>query len=1183
MAKTILGTDDDDGLDGTNGNDVIIGYAGDDILTGNGGNDVLVGDLFATDRIQLVSTDGLGTQADDVSLKGHFSGDGTHVVFESDATNLIPGGDTIGVRDIFSKSLVDGSLVLVSSDSMGARADGDSFDASYAAKGAKIVFTTNADNLFTGLSIPSGGIDGNNADDVVIKDLLTGQITLVSTNRAGQQADGASGHASFSPDSGKVLFESDADNLVLSDTNGVRDIFLKNLATGTVRLVSTNDDGAQANGSSYNAVFSANGRMVAFESDATNLSSHDSNGVTDVYAKNLVDDSVILVSSSKLGVVGNAASSTVSFSSDGMDAIFTSLASNLVAHDTNGASDIFVKNLVTGTVRLVSSNADGVQGNGASFGGVFSPDGTKIAFYSNATNLVSGDTNGVTDVFVKDLITGDVTRVSMGDLGVQGDGASLHITWSPDGTQLVFDSMATNLLSDPDSNGTQDVFVATVDVPAAGNDILDGGNGDDTLLPGAGADALIGGAGDDVALFRDQLDSGDTFDGGTGNDTLVIRGNYSGGITLNAGVTNIETIRMSGPFAYAITAVNGNVAPGATMTVDGSAVDASHWVHFDGSAVQNGGAFNFIGSAGADVLKGGGNIDTFDMSAGGIDTVYGGGSVGDMFDFGAAFDAADTIVGGGDATLSLDGNYSSGVTFAGTTMSGVSRIALGAGHDYALTLSSNNMNLLTNNFTVDASGLGAGHALTFSGAAQSAVIFQLTGAAGNDLLIGGGAADDFDMSHGGNDTVKGGAGDDSIIFGDTLTNNDSVDGGTGYDTLYATHLLSARGGQMLLTPGFVKNVECIDLSGAQGVNFATSNTFLSSGQTLTINGLYTVAGFKFDGSGELDGKFSITGGQFADTLTGGAGDDSFDISAGGADTVNGGNGNDTISIASANSILTGMHLNGDAGFDILQIGGDLFSTATLQQAQLNGIEEIVLTGDWLDTTKLTTTDTAVAAGASLQVDASAFQGTFDFDGSAETNGKFNLTLGSGVGGITTGAGDDIVNGLLAKSDSYYNGMGGNDTITGGYGRDTLIGGSGNDVLQGSYAGDVITGGSGSDTFRYTTLLEAYDNAGSVETITDFDAASDKFDLWFSVTGINSTVSLAVLNAQTMQATLANALNAAHLGLDHAVLVKATAGDMAGTYLVVDGNGTAGYQANNELLFDITGATHLSNLSLSDFI
>lgn len=411
-----------------------------------------------TSSVTRGSTSATGVQANDQSHQPVLSPDGTKVAFESYADNLVP-GDTNGQPDIFVKDLTTGAITLVSTNASGVQGDGWSYQPVFSSDGTKLAFSSASDNLVPG--------DTNNAWDVFVKDLTTGAVTLVSTSASGAQADGfQSSNPILSPDGTKVAFYSDADNLVPDDTDHLRDIFVKDLATGAITLVAASPynggagtNGGDQNGFTYAPSFSPDGTKIVFGS-TTGFGAGN-----DIYIKDLSTGTTTLVSVSASGVHGNGGSYDPVFSPDGTKVAFYTFADNLVPGSSNiEIGNIVVKDLTTGVVTLVSANADGVpQNNGEAQKPVFSPDGTKIAFYSAADNLVPG-VNGY-QVYVKDLITGAVTVISTSASGMQANGYSQLPGFSADGTKLVFESSASNLVPG-DTNGTSDIFVKDIAPPS---------------------------------------------------------------------------------------------------------------------------------------------------------------------------------------------------------------------------------------------------------------------------------------------------------------------------------------------------------------------------------------------------------------------------------------------------------------------------------------------------------------------------------------------------------------------------------------------------------------------------------------------------------------------------------------------------------------------------------------------
>jgi VCBS repeat-containing protein len=439
-------------------------------------------------QIALVSRDANGVQGNSDSVTPAFSPNGNWIVFNSDATNLVPAG-TNGSAHIFIKNLATGEVVLVSSNAAGGEGEGRSQSPVFSPDGTKVAFSSFAANLVAG--------DNNFSEDIFVKDLATGAVMRASTNASGNEVFGSSSEPVFTAD-GKVAFWSNASNLVAGDTNGAIDIFLKDLSTWSIVRLSTDSSGGQANGHSFEPTFSADGTKVAFQSYATNLVSGDTNGFSDVFVKDLLTGNVTLVSTDAFGVQGNGLSSGAVLSPDGTKVAFSSAATNLVPGDTNGEFEVFVKDLATGAIIRASTDADGIQGDSQSFNPAFSPDGTKLVFDSFSRNLVAGDDNGSWDVFVKDLGTGAITLVSSDPYGNESNQFSLGgAEFAPDGSSVIFQNWSSNFVAG-DANDSYDIFIKQLALEGGGTpDVVIGGSGNDILIGGPGNDTLTGGAGND--------------------------------------------------------------------------------------------------------------------------------------------------------------------------------------------------------------------------------------------------------------------------------------------------------------------------------------------------------------------------------------------------------------------------------------------------------------------------------------------------------------------------------------------------------------------------------------------------------------------------------------------------------------------------------------------------------------
>ena len=244
--------------------------------------------------------------------------------------------------------------------------------------------------------------------------------SVPSIERVNVANDGTQGNDSYvygacpaiSADGRYVAFISSASNLVDGDTNGFADVFVRDRKTGTIERVSLADDGTQANASSALPEISADGRYVAFRSTASNLVPGDTNGFTDVFVYDREIGTIERVSVAADGTQGDNHSHASSISADGRYVSFASSDSNLVSGDTNNRRDVFVRDRQAGTTERVSVANNGMQGNDDSMSPSISADGRYVAFWSGASNLVPGDTNGGSDIFVYDRQTHSIERVN---------------------------------------------------------------------------------------------------------------------------------------------------------------------------------------------------------------------------------------------------------------------------------------------------------------------------------------------------------------------------------------------------------------------------------------------------------------------------------------------------------------------------------------------------------------------------------------------------------------------------------------------------------------------------------------------------------------------------------------------------------------------------------------------------
>jgi Tol biopolymer transport system component len=277
-----------------------------------------------------------------------------------------------------------------------------------------------------------------------------------------------------SRDGTAVAFESAASNLTGQtcglitgcqslDKNSADDVFLYNVGDRSVTLISGLANGAPGNGASNRPSLNENGRRIAFASTATNLTNDTNGAVEDVFVRDLASGDIIVASTGTQGQ-GDKNSGSPSLSANGRWVSFDSKATNFAAGDSGGDTDVFIRDLETpGAIEQLSVKGDRSQASPGSLGVVggdstISANGQFVAFWSDSSNLVPDDTNGTTDVFVRDRVAGTITRITSTN-GAQGDGDSYSPALSLDGRFVALDSLATTLDSTGGSASSQDIFV----------------------------------------------------------------------------------------------------------------------------------------------------------------------------------------------------------------------------------------------------------------------------------------------------------------------------------------------------------------------------------------------------------------------------------------------------------------------------------------------------------------------------------------------------------------------------------------------------------------------------------------------------------------------------------------------------------------------------------------------------
>ena len=314
------------------------------------------------------------------------------------------------------------SVIPTSVDMFGSMADDHSGNPSVSANGRYVAFDSRADGL----------VDNDNNDyrsDVYVRDLELGLTTLVSVGISGESGTGTSLLPVISPDGRYVAFLSTANDLVANDQNSGTDVFVRDLQLGSTTLVTISPSGSGGNANSWHGgdglFFSSDGRFLAFESEASDLVPHDTNGEQDIFVRDLQAGVTTLVSVNPSGSAGNGKSRMPGISANGRFVAFLSSASDLTSNTTaDGYANVFIRDLVQGTTSLVSVSTSDNSGSGDSYQPTISDDGRFVAFESDAADLIENDLNSVLDIFVRDLLTGTTLVASATPAGSVGNGVS---------------------------------------------------------------------------------------------------------------------------------------------------------------------------------------------------------------------------------------------------------------------------------------------------------------------------------------------------------------------------------------------------------------------------------------------------------------------------------------------------------------------------------------------------------------------------------------------------------------------------------------------------------------------------------------------------------------------------------------------------------------------------------------
>ena len=1046
--------------------------------------------IKSTYDIARVSTDAAGAQGNAASIGGVFSSDGNMIAFSSNATNLVPDTPS-GSSYLFLKDLTTGAVTLVAVDNMGRQGNVRSFSPAFSPDDSKLAYVdANSSNLY-------------------VQDLTTGAITEIPVD-----ADNITGVV-FSPDGSKIAFSSST-TLIAHDSYIGYQVYVKDLITGA--LTSVSGPAGSLDFGSGGPSFSPDGGKIAFHSDVR-LVEPDTFNTSDIFVKDLTTGAITRVSADAAGSP-SANSRDPVFSPDGSKIAFDSNLSNLVAGDTNNTTDIFIKDLATGTVTRVSVDGAGAQLNGGSFLPVFSPDGSKIAFYSDATNLVAGDTNGLSDIFIKDLATGAVTRVSVDANGAQANAVTFHLVFSPDGSRIVFSSSASNLVPG-DTNGQSDLFIKNltlvqdpavyienaaavavntqpVTITDVDNTAFDGGSLTAALTAGSHA-------GDGLTLIVSATP-------GTGIEVSGTSVSYDGtaiGTLSGNGTANLSVALNASADAAAVQALAGAV--GFFSDSDNPTADARTvtFTLVDGSGTAGGGhdtgsftqtvLVTAVNDAPVNTVPGAVN------TSGDIDQAIAGLSVSDSdstsltttlhVDHGTLTVAAlggATVGGSGTDTVILTGSVAQINAALGTANNVIYHSVAGFTGSDVLTV-----------LTQDAGGSDTGPLSD----TDTVAIDVAPGLNSNDTFYSDALANSFDGG-GGIDTVSYANSNLGVVIdlggqitwdggvNDTLSSIENAIGSSNNDSIYGDAgnnvLDGGNGGTDLIDGG---------AAGIDTVSYASS----SLGVIIDLGGQITWDGVANDTLSSIE---NAIGSSNNNSIYGDAGNNVLDGGNGGTDLIDGGGGIDTVSYANSNLGVV-IDLGGQITWD--GVANDTLSSIENAVGSSNNDSiygnagNNVLDGGNGGTDLIDGgggSDTVSSAGSSRAVIID-LGGQVTWDGVANDtlssienaigSSKNNSIYGDGGNNVLDGGngGTDLIDGdagidavsYASSSQGVVIDLGGqitwdgvaNDTLSsienaiGSSNNDSIYGDAGNNVLDGGNGGtDLIDGDAGSDTVSYAS-------------------------------------------------------------------------------------------------------------------
>lgn len=398
----------------------------------------LFANLAHAQETTLVSHNFNGNPGNGSCAAPALSSDGRYVAFETNAPGLAP-GNSASFRDVLVRDRETGTIEVASKSSSGAPGNQHSEHCDISGDGRFVVFSSYATTLVTAAGLSTA------MPNVYLRDRATQQTVLVSRTPSGDAGAGSSFDPTISKDGRYVAFTSNAGDLVVGDSPNSYDAFVFDRLTGTITRENTTPGGIASDGISWATSISADGRFIAFRSNATNLvGTLPQHGPSEAYVRDRWLGVTKLVSHAAGGDIANAHVFRVTLSDDGSMCSFESTASNLVPGDTNSLQDSFVWWRSTDTVTRESLGAAGNQLLAETSATSLSGDGRYLTFSNSDPSVVTGDTNGVSDVFVRDLHVRSNSRISQSAAGIEGNATSYEGALNADGSVAVFITKANN-------------------------------------------------------------------------------------------------------------------------------------------------------------------------------------------------------------------------------------------------------------------------------------------------------------------------------------------------------------------------------------------------------------------------------------------------------------------------------------------------------------------------------------------------------------------------------------------------------------------------------------------------------------------------------------------------------------------------------------------------------------------